>query len=168
MVNYNNSKIYKICCRDTEIKDIYIGSTTNFTKRKYCHKTCCNNPNDKRYHLKLYQFIRNNGGWENWDMVLVQEVSCENKLQLHKIERSYIEKNNSTLNCNIPNRGRNEYLKYNNLKTGRSKSGKFFTYSKEKIKCSICNIELGKTYFKKHKKSDLHINNIPYLKPPNN
>ena len=46
MVNYNKSMIYKICCNDLKIKEIYIGSTTNFTKRKQTHKSYCNNINE--------------------------------------------------------------------------------------------------------------------------
>ena len=98
MVNYNNSLIYKLCCKDTNIKDIYIGSTTDFTKRKHDHKFRCNNEKSKRYNAKNYQFIRDNGGWENWDMVLIEKVICNDKLELHKKEREYIEKLNSTLN----------------------------------------------------------------------
>ncbi len=102
MVNYNNSYIYKICCKDTEIKDIYIGSTTNFTRRKCRHKSSCNNENCRDYNFKLYKFIRENGNFQNWDMVLIEEVKCDNKLQLHKIEREYIEKYKSSLNEVIP------------------------------------------------------------------
>ena len=109
MINYNKSSIYKICCNDLNIKDIYIGSTTNFTRRKQQHKTRCNNINDKRHNLKLYKCIRDNGGWDNWSMILIENVSCESKLELHKIERDYIEKNNSVLNCQIPSRTKKEY-----------------------------------------------------------
>ena len=109
MINYNKSSIYKICCNDLNITDIYIGSTTNFTRRKQQHKTRCNNINDDRHNLKLYKCIRDNGGWDKWSMILIENVSCENKLELHKIERDYIEKNNSVLNCQIPSRTKKEY-----------------------------------------------------------
>ena len=109
MVNYNNSMIYQICCKDTNIKEVYIGSTVNFKSRKNQHKTSCNNPKSKKYNLKLYQFIRVMGGWENWDMILIKTVSCENKLELHKIERQYIEDTKLTLNCKIPSRSRKEW-----------------------------------------------------------
>ena len=39
MVNYNKSTIYKLCCKDTEITDEYVGSTTNFSRRKAHHKS---------------------------------------------------------------------------------------------------------------------------------
>ncbi len=62
-INYSNTIIYKLCCNDPEITDIYIGNTTNFTKRKNNHKSCCNNSNDKNHNFYVYQFIRNHGGW---------------------------------------------------------------------------------------------------------
>ena len=39
MVNYENSVIYKIVCRDLSIKNNYIGSTTDFRKIKINHKS---------------------------------------------------------------------------------------------------------------------------------
>ena len=62
MPNYEKCVMYKIICNDTTIKDIYVGSTCNFTRRKCGHKSDCNNANTSRYNLKVYQFIRTNGG----------------------------------------------------------------------------------------------------------
>ena len=64
MVNYSKGIVYKLCCKDVNITDIYIGSTTNFTRRKWGHKTACNNEKDKSYNFKVYQFIRNHGGFQ--------------------------------------------------------------------------------------------------------
>jgi hypothetical protein len=41
MVQYENSLIYKICCKDPTITDNYIGSTCAFRKRKINHKSNC-------------------------------------------------------------------------------------------------------------------------------
>ena len=86
MTKYDQSIIYKICCKDLSIQDIYIGSTTNFKSRKCRHKTTCNNINDKSYNHYKYEFIRNNGGWDNWEMVFIKEVKCNSKLELHAEE----------------------------------------------------------------------------------
>ena len=98
MVNYSNSIIYKLCCLDSSITDIYIGSTTNKTRRKNHHKTCCNNVNNKDYNIYVYQFIRENGGFDNWDFVEIERVNAIDKSDLHKRERFYIESLKSTLN----------------------------------------------------------------------
>ena len=64
--NFQDTIIYKLCCNNLEVLFQYIGHTTNFNKRKYCHKHNCNNMNSKIYNLKIYQIIRDNGGWDNW------------------------------------------------------------------------------------------------------
>ena len=51
--DYSKTIIYKICCNDLNITDIYVGSTTNFRARKSQHKTRC-----KDYNNKLYNFIQ--------------------------------------------------------------------------------------------------------------
>jgi len=39
IINYTNTIIYKIVCNDLNITDLYVGSTTDFTNRKYNHKS---------------------------------------------------------------------------------------------------------------------------------
>ncbi len=75
-MNYSNSSIYKLCCNNTEIKEIYIGSTTNFRRRKFTHKYSCNNPNDRNYNLNVYKIIRENGGWDAFDMVELEKYNA--------------------------------------------------------------------------------------------
>ncbi len=105
MVDYSKGLIYKLCCNDPSVKDIYVGSTTNFIRRKCAHKTACNNQNKKSY---VYKFIRDNGGWCNWSMVLVRKYNATNKMKLARKERKYIEKLGATLNSNTPSRTLNE------------------------------------------------------------
>ena len=109
-IDYSKSMIYKLCCNDLSIKDIYIGSTIVFRKRKNLHKSRCNS---KLYDYKVYNFIRNNGGWNNWSMVLVSKTPCNSKLELLQIERKYFEKLNATLNMIYPIRNKKEYIKNN-------------------------------------------------------
>ena len=75
-VNYLNTIIYKIVCKDLSITDVYIGQTTNFRTRKNQHKRNCCNPDAEKHHLKVYQYIRENGGWENFDMIEIEKYSC--------------------------------------------------------------------------------------------
>jgi predicted GIY-YIG superfamily endonuclease len=46
---YENTVIYKIVCNDLTITEIYVGHTTNFTKRKYKHKHDCKTKMNKKY-----------------------------------------------------------------------------------------------------------------------
>ena len=144
MVNYNNSSIYKLCCLDTDIKEIYIGSTTNFKRRKCQHKCNCNNENNKKYHLNVYQFIRANGGWENFDMVEIEKMNCKDKRELHTKEREYIEKYDSKLNKHMPYRTDVEKKEYYQTHID--------TYKEYRIKNKDYIIESQKKYYQNNKK----------------
>ena len=73
-INYQNTIIYKIVCNDSNVQDVYICHTTDFTKRKAYHKRVCTNPNAKGHNfLLIYNTIRNNGGWENWSMIEIEK-----------------------------------------------------------------------------------------------
>jgi hypothetical protein len=100
--DYSKTIIYKLCCNDPTISDIYIGHTTHFIQRKSSHKTSCCNENDKKYKQYVYEFIRNNGGWENWAMIQIEELNCKNKREAETVEHYWIEKLNATLNSNKP------------------------------------------------------------------
>ena len=112
MVNYQNSVVYKLCCKDPSIPDEYIGSTTCRYRRKNSHKSICCNENSKGYNLYVYQFIRENGGFDNWIMIILEEYPCENKRQLEMRERYWIEERKSTLNRRIPLRENQEIIQY--------------------------------------------------------
>ena len=83
--------IYKICCDDCP-DFVYVGSTKAFRKRKNQHKTDCNNKNNK-----LYTTIRENGGWENWRMVLIEDCGEITFTQARIKE----EENRMKLNANL-------------------------------------------------------------------
>ena len=78
-VDYNKTVIYKIFCDDDNITEIYIGSTTDYTRRKSEHKSSCNNTKRRRYNQKLYKTIRDNGGWENFRMIEIEKYPCNDK-----------------------------------------------------------------------------------------
>jgi hypothetical protein len=100
--DYSKLVLYKIVSNDLEIKDCYIGHTTNFVKRKYSHKFNCNNPNCKEYNSNVYKFIRDNGGWDNWSMIEIKKYPCNDKREAEAEERRCIESEYATLNCNRP------------------------------------------------------------------
>ena len=97
--NYSNTIIYKICCKDKTITDMYVGHTTNFIQRKNHHKNHCNDTTVSSY---VYEFIRQHGGWDNWNMIQIEERNCKNKREAESTEHYWIEKLNSTLNTNKP------------------------------------------------------------------
>tara|TARA_R110001606_G_scaffold346367_1_gene495325 strand:- start:39 stop:566 length:528 start_codon:yes stop_codon:yes gene_type:complete len=72
MPDYSKGLIYTIKTGNS----IYVGSTTNFTKRKHQHKVVIKANIDN---TKLYSTIRENG---EWDIKPYKEFPCENKTQL--------------------------------------------------------------------------------------
>jgi hypothetical protein len=100
--DYTNTVIYKICCNDTTITDIYIGHTTNFLQRRNRHKLCCCNENSNDYNRYVYKFIREHGGWDNWTMIQIEEITCNSKREAEACEHCWIEKLSATLNSNKP------------------------------------------------------------------
>jgi hypothetical protein len=114
-INYDNAVIYKICCLDINILDTYVGSTTNFTKRKNHHKSNTTNINCKDYTLFKYEFIRQHGGWDNFTMIEIEKViDCDDGNELRARERYYVETLKATLNKKIPGRTKKEYCKLYN------------------------------------------------------
>jgi len=89
--DYSQTIIYKLCCKDPTIDCIYIGHTTNFNQRKHNHKTNCFNENSKNHNLNVYKFIRDNGGWDNWSMIQIEELDCKNSIEATKRERYWID-----------------------------------------------------------------------------
>ena len=100
MPNYSQACVYKICCLDPTVTSLYIGSTCNFAKRKYFHRHVCHNEKNKDHNMKVYQFIRDNGGWDNWKMIEIDKLSCSTKREKEKMEYEYIQKMKADLNIN--------------------------------------------------------------------
>ena len=102
-INYENTIIYKIVCNDLNIKDLYVGHTTDFIRRKYDHKKRCCHFIYNEYYSKVYTFIRNNGGWTNWSMIEIEKISCKDRNDATKRERYWLEELSAKLNTVIPN-----------------------------------------------------------------
>ncbi len=101
-IDYSNTIIYKITCKDESCKEVYVGHTTNFVQRKHAHKQSCTNNKNEGYNLKLYKVIRKNGGWDNWNMEIVHFCNCANSYEARKKEQEFFELLNATLNSVQP------------------------------------------------------------------
>ena len=104
---------YRIFCKDETIRECYIGSTKNYKRRREHHITSINSEKDKNYNQPVYKFIRENGGKDNWIWEILGTGFYENKNDLYKMEREWIEKYDKTLNYQIPSRSRKEYREQN-------------------------------------------------------
>jgi hypothetical protein len=101
-IDYQNTIIYKIVCNDLNVKDVYVGHTTDFTKRKARHKYDCINHNSKKRNLKVYETIRDNGGWENWSMIEIEKYNCNDCNEACSRERYWYELLNANMNTYCP------------------------------------------------------------------
>lgn len=151
-IDYSKCMIYKLCCDDITITNIYVGHTTNKTRRKQEHNSRCNNSNDKQYNSYVYKFIRENGGWSNWSMIVVEEYPCENKNQAEARERYWIETLQATLNKVIPTRTKQEYMEENREQL-REKSKQYNSEHREECrKYNKKYREENEDYHKRRKK----------------
>lgn len=171
-IDYSKALIYKIVCRDLSVTDLYVGSTTDLCRRRACHKSKCNNPNAQNYNLSVYQFIREHGGWNAWDVVMIELFPCESKIELHSRERHFIELLGATLNSNVPTRTQKElYQEIRGEKLAWQKQhyeenkANIISRRSTKIECE-CGKSVIQHHKARHQKSAAHIAAIASLPHP--
>ena len=170
-----------IKCNDINITDTYIGSTSNFKNRIKGHKSHYNNINIRSYNYKLYKFIRDNGGFENFQMIKLEEFICDSKEEKLIKERYYIELYKCSLNSRSSYQTTEEIKEYkrkwyednrekfiekqrknyeNNKEKINIKKRELYKNNKEKINEKItcdCGCIVSKSNLSRHKKSKKHI-----------
>jgi len=139
--NYENGVIYKIYCLDTAITDLYVGSTCSYKKRKQSHKARCTNPKSIGYNIKLYQFIRDHGGWDNWEVAELEKYSCSSRKELIEKENEYFSLLSPTLNKNMNLGNKKEELRL---------------LAKSRITC-CCGLDYSYSHKTEHFKSKNHL-----------
>ena len=115
----NDYVFYKIVCLDDSVELCYVGSTADFNKRKQTHKHYCTNEMRKAYNRKIYQTIRENGGWENFKMVEIGKAEQLTKRQAEAIEEEYrqeLKANLNSMRCYLTPEEKQEYYKEHNKK----------------------------------------------------
>ena len=113
----------------------YIGSTTDFDKRMKDHIYECKYV---RRQLRLYEFIHNNGGWDNFDMVKVCDCDEEER---NKMEQYHINFIKPTLNSMKSYQSENEWKEYQ-----KRVCNEYYEKNRDKIRRS------QKEYYDKNKK----------------
>lgn len=165
--------IYKISIADF----IYIGSTQDLKQRKIAHKSSCYNEKHRQHKFKLYQTIRENGGWDCIDITPVEEYECEGATQARIREEYWRREYNAQLNTIKAHLTREEgvqskkniHAKYYiaNKETILKKNTEYYATNKEtilerqkeKIQCE-CGATICKADKARHDRSKRHIDRI--------
>jgi hypothetical protein len=141
--DYSKLVIYRIFLDEF----IYVGSTTNFTKRKNRHKSNCDETKYKE--IKLYKFVNENGGWENFKMLEIEKFPCADKNEARTREQYWIDHYKSQLNSRKAINTKMEY--YQDNKDKIAEYGKEY-YEKNKNKLAECR----KMNYEKNKEEILY------------
>jgi hypothetical protein len=112
-MDYSKTIIYKLVCKDLNIKECYVGHTTDFKSRKRRHKQSVEDMNCNSYNLKKSKFIRDNGGWDNWDMIEIEKYNCNDAQEARARERYWYETLGAGLNMCVPYRSKTEFYENN-------------------------------------------------------
>ena len=155
MSKYSKSVIYNLTCKDKNVSKIYIGSSYDEIKREGDHRTLCINENDKRYNLKVYQFIRDNGGYDNWTFEVIDRYPCDNEIQLVIRERYYYDLLNPELNSQRPYVSEAELKEERKIYNAKYRE-KNNALNKQKFKCE-CGGNYTHKYKSTHCKTKTHI-----------
>ena len=177
-IDYSKTIIYKI--EHIEYEDlVYVRHTTSWDKRKCNHKVNCYNENDKKFNQKLYQMIRENGGWDMFKMVVVEKYPCNDKREAEKRENEIMKELKANMNTyrsyitdeEIKATQKECLKKYRyNYKSNKEyrdklleKHRQYYENNKdkrnEKVKCE-CGCSITKRSIKRHQTSKKHINLI--------
>jgi len=96
-IDFSKAVIYKIVSKDANITDQYIGSTSNFSRRKARHHYNSKTPTASEYNYKVYHNIRQMGGWDQYKMEVIEHYVCESRKELIEREKHYIQR----MQCNL-------------------------------------------------------------------
>jgi len=182
-IDYSKTIIYKIEHNDDD-NLVYVGHTTCWDKRKCKHKNACNNEKDKKHNYKLYQMMRENGGWDMFRMIEVEKYSCNDKREAEKRENEVMKELKATMNMKPSyvseeekkdkdkkyyekNQKRIQDYYQNNKKHKIERAKNYREINKEIIKekrneiisCE-CGCEIAKTNLKRHQATKKHIDLI--------
>lgn len=107
MPDYSKGKIYKLV---NSVDDkIYVGATCGTLRlRKSAHKCSSKSDLDRTVYKHL-----NIVGWENVDIILIEEIKCNNKMELSQRERYWIDELKPVLNTSLPLQTYQEYYDKN-------------------------------------------------------
>jgi hypothetical protein len=120
------------------------------------HKHACNIETDKKHHLNVYKYIRENGGWDNWVIRPLEEFKCETTIQSRIREQYWVDSKNAKLNM---------FKAYISEEQRKIQDRQYDLDNKDRIrerkqKYYINNVEQKKQYYEDNKEhiKEIHAN----------
>ena len=148
-IKYQNTVIYKIQHNEKD-ELLYVGHTTDFIQRKYKHKFHANNEAFKQSKYKVYQMIRENGGWDSFKMLEVKKYPCNDKREAEAEEDRIMKEFKAIMNSKSSFVDKKEYMKnfnkdyyeknkevYSRLQKENKMNNKEYYESKIQCKCGL-------------------------------
>jgi GIY-YIG catalytic domain len=108
-IDWSKCMFYRLVCRDISVRECYVGQTCNEVKRRNKHNSCCNNEKSPSHNYFVYQFIREHGGWQNWQLLVHEKLPMNNEVEAAIRERFWLEHYKAKLNKCVPSRTKAEY-----------------------------------------------------------
>lgn len=142
MVNYANSKVYKIW--STQGDKIYVGSTTKqyLSQRMDNHRRCYRAWKNETYHFVSSYILFDEYGLQNCFIELLETKECKSKDELHQLEGKYIRELECVNKC-IAGRTVKEYREDNKEQISEQRK-----HYREKTKENIT--QKNKQYYEAH------------------
>ena len=167
MVNYQNSKIYRIIVNIEAVYEIYVGSTTeeNLCDRMKIHRSNYRRWKDGKAGKCMSFDLFEKYGLENCKIILIEDFPCENRQQLIAREQYHIDRNPNCCNKQRASTGIGYLYKENPQEYNTEYKEKFREKINEKITCN-CGGKYTRNGKSQHFKTKKHREAFPqdYLK----
>ena len=145
---------YIYCLHNENLPEYYVGHTVNLYDRNKLHRWATN-----IYGSKVYKYIKDNGGYNNFKMEVLDEIYCL-EIEARQYEKFYKNLLGATLNTQEPGRTRKEYRDLNNPIYYENNKEQILEQKKERRHLCVCGANVRKNGQQKHFRTEKHINFI--------
>ena len=131
---------------------IYVGRTNNYKRRVWQHKKNCTNRRSKKYKYKLYQHVRQLGGFDKFSFSTLDTADDEEDAK--QLEILFYDMLKPICNTNTPLNKWNDYMR-SYYKKNPEKRIAHNEYMKTKVICE-CGKSSARCNMTKHRKTKFH------------
>jgi hypothetical protein len=100
--------IYKLCCKDPNVEECYVGKTKDYLQRKCSYKS-----KSVDSQQQVYKCIRENKGWSNWRMCILEQFEDYDDDKIEERKQYWREQLNAKVETNTIFKPKKETKKRN-------------------------------------------------------